>query len=420
METIKEIIDLLNPWWRTKELSKELAKPYRREAFAKLEEFAKYKQIIILTGLRRVGKTTLLYQLIEELLKRTDPKRIFYFNFDKKAEDITKLLEIYSEMAAVDWKKEEVFIFLDEIVKLEDWANKLKLVYDAFPNLKFFISSSASFNLEQDAINILAGRYFLLNIKPLSFKEYLELKGKESLIENIPLHEKEIKEEVESYLLRNFPEIAFWEDALMVKDYLRSTVIDKVVKYDIPEKFKNIDTSLLLTLLEMFYSEPGMFLDYDGLSKKLRISKKTLVKHIFYLEFSYLIKKVRNFRVNALTSSKKLQRVYAYWWPFDYCYNDKFDNIMENIVTSYKDIPNYWREGGKEIDFIILEKKTIIPLEVKNKEELSRNELKNMVYFLEKYNLKKGMIVYMGIEDEINVNGKIIKFMPLWKWLLFQ
>jgi len=99
------------------------------------------------------------------------------------------------------------------------------------------------------------------------------------------LWRKEIKKEFESYLLRSFPEIIEWKDELLIKDYLRTTIIDKVIKSDLPEKFENVNNDLLFNLLNIFYTEPGMYLDYDSISKKLRISKKTLFGIYFILNF---------------------------------------------------------------------------------------------------------------------------------------
>ncbi|HLC58565.1 MAG TPA: AAA family ATPase, partial [Candidatus Nanoarchaeia archaeon] len=233
MEEIQEILKLLNPWWKENLISQELARPYKREIFPKISGLINYRQIVILSGLRRVGKTTLLYQIIELLIKKINSKKILYFNFDKKVEEIIEILESYQKLVNINWKKEKMFVFLDEITRLNEWATKLKMLYDAFPNLKFFISSSGSLSLEEEAIKNLGGRYFIFNIKPLSFKEYLELKNKKNMLKEASLFEKEIKEEIESYLLRSFPEIVNWEDELLIKDYLRSTIIDRIVKSDL-------------------------------------------------------------------------------------------------------------------------------------------------------------------------------------------
>ena len=421
METLNEILELLNPWWKEQSISKELAKPYKRKIFHKILKLMSYRQITILSGLRRIGKTTSIYQLIEHLLNSSiNASYILYFNFDKKVNDLTEILDIYTEKTGIDWKKEKIFVFLDEISKLNDWANKLKLVYDAYPKLKFIISSSSSTNLEEEAIKNLGGRYFLISIRPLSFIEYLELKNKTKLLENHKLWEKEIKKEVKEYHIRTFPEIINWTDELLIKDYLRTTIIDKIIKLDLPDKFKNVNKDLLFTILEIVYNEPGLYLEYDGLSKKLHVAKKTLLEHFFYLEFSYLIRRIKNFRPAIFTSSRKLQRVYSYWGSLAYCYSKDEDRILENIIISILDAKYYWRKGGKEIDIIILDDKKIKPIEVKNKAELSKNDLKNMRYFLERYNVKEGIIIYNGKEATLTSNKSTIKLVPFWKWLLIE
>ena len=418
MEEIKQIIELLNPWWKQEKINEELAKSYKRKIFSEILDLVKYKQIIILSGLRRVGKTTLFYQIIEYLLKKYDSNKVFYFNFDKKVRDLTEILDDYEKLTDTNWKKEKIFVFLDEVTKLDEWASKIKLIYDAFPNIKFLISSSSSVRLEEEAIKNLAGRYFLINTKPLSFREYLELRDKNKFLKNINLWKDEIKKEFQEYSLRSFPEIINWKDELLVKDYLRTTIIDKIIREDLPGKFKNVNKDLLLNLIEIFYSEPGIYIDYDSLSKKLRISKKTLIKHIFYLEYSYLIKRIRNFRVNVISASKKMQRIYANWWSLAFIYSDNYDKIMENVVCSSVDAKYYWRKNEKEIDFLVVdEKKKIIPIEVKNKKEIAKNDMKNIKYFLKKYKVKEGIIIYDGKEDEINFDSKI-KLIPIWKWLL--
>ncbi len=420
MKMLKEILELLNPWWKENKISKELAKPYKRKIFDKIMKLIDYKQIIMLSGLRRVGKTTLLYQVIGQLLEKNDPKRILYFNFDKEVEELIEVLDNYKELTNIDWKKEKIFVFFDEIAKLDKWGSKIKLIYDAFPNIKFLVSSSSSMKLEEEAIKNLAGRYFLINVKPLSFTEYLELKGKNKLLENTELWKKEIEKEFKSYLLKGFPEIINWEDKLLIKDYLRTAIVDKIIKSDLSEKFENINKELLFSLLSMFYSEPGSYLDYDSISKKLRISKKTLAKHMFYLEFSYLLRRIKNFRISAFAASRKLQRIYPYWWTLAYCYTDNYDKIMENVVASIIDGKYYWRKNKKEIDFLIVDKKKVIPIEVKNKKELLKRDLTNMKYFLEKHKIKEGLIIYNGKETEIITSkNKKIKCLPLWKWLLF-
>ena len=96
-----------------------------------------------------------------------------------------------------------------------------------------------------------------------------------------------------------------------------------------------------------------------------------------------------------------MQKIYPYWWSLAYIYSDNFDKIMENLIASSLDLRNYWRAGGKEIDFLIIKDKKIIPIEIKNKTEVDKNELKNMLYFFNKYNLS---FIFIRTNSIININ----------------
>lgn len=410
---IGETLQVLNPWWKNG--SVPLAQRYKRKAFSEMQKLLPYRQVLVVSGLRRVGKTTLLYQLIEHLLTKRPAQHILYFTFDKKVEEITALLTAYEHLTGVNWKKEKIVLFLDEVARLEEWGRKIKLLYDAFPNLKFVVSSSSSFLLEEEAVQHLAGRYFLLKIFPLSFQEFLELDGKEKWCTQPKLWSNELQKAFELYLLRSFPELITWKDELLIKDYLRTTIIDKIVRQDIPEKFKPVQKDLLFTLLQLFYSEPGMYLDYESLSRTLRISKKTLLLHIGYLEAAYLIRRLRNYRVSVHAASRKMQRVYPYWWTLAYCYTEQKDKILENLVASIIDASYFWREAGKEIDFLLVKKKRVLPLEVKNKLNLDSADSKHLIYFFSHFSVSEGVIIYRG-EEKILPSG--IHCLPFWHWAL--
>lgn len=138
------------------------------------------------------------------------------------------------------------------------------------------------------------------------------------------------------------------------------------------------------------------------------------------LEFCYLIRIVKNFRPSTLSTSRKLQRVYPYWWNLAYyCYGENNDKILESLVVSVIDGKYYWRDLEKEIDFLKIEGKTILPIEVKNKERVEERELNTLKLFMNKYNLKRSLLLYLG-EEEVRQrdNGKI-ELISFWKWLLY-
>ncbi len=407
-----DVLELLNPWWKEKTISKELALPYRRKAFPKIKKLLDLRQIVVLSGLRRVGKSTLMYQLIEDLLKATTAEKILYFSFDERTENVLELLNKYSELTKVDWKKEKCYVFFDEIQKLPDWSNKIKLIYDSHPNIKFTISGSSSFELEREAKINLAGRHFAMYIEPLSFREFIDLKGSKIDLENTKLWEAEIKKEFESYLFRPFPEIVRLEELSLVKSYVKDNVIEKVLKIDLPKRFKNINEDILTTLVTLFYERPGTYINYDELSKELKISKTTLIRHIYYLEFAYVLRKVKNFRPSVRAASRKLQRAYPYHFSLEFGWSGKTD--FETIAASFIDAKYYWREGGKEVDFLVIDK-DILPVEVKEGHDVHASELASLIYFMKTFGIKKGAVIYSGKEEQVKIDGLIIEKIPLWK-----
>lgn len=413
------ILELLNPWWKEKSVSRELAPPYRRTVFSEIKKLAILRQITVIFGLRRVGKSTLMYQLADELMadSKIRPENVLYFSFDEKSENLTDILQEYSQLTKTDWKKEKCFVFLDEIQKLDDWSNKTKIIYDAFPNLKMIVSGSSSFQLEKDAKTNLAGRHFMVNVRPLSFREYLELKSSKIQPDKAELWKNELKNEFKNYLFRPFPEIVNFEDLGLVKSYVRDNVIEKVLKTDLPKKFKLVNEDVLMTLTDIFYENPGTYLNYDTLSKELKLSKKTLLRHVFYLEFAYVLRRVKNFRPRTRTTSRKLQRAYPFHHALRFGWSGKID--FETAVASFLDAKYYWRKDGKEVDFLVIGENGILPVEVKESLKINKMELNSLFFFMKKFGIKEGAVVYGGDDEEkLESDGRTVRKIPLWRLFL--
>ncbi|MGC8817734.1 MAG: ATP-binding protein [Candidatus Hadarchaeum sp.] len=412
---ISDVLEISNEWWWKESISEEKAKPYRRRIFQELKKHMGSRQMLILTGLRRVGKSTLMYQLMEELMKGgVDPKKILYFSFDEAVKEPISVLREYQKLTQVRWKEENVFVFFDEVHKLRNWSSKLKLLYDALPNLKIVLSGSASIMIEKEALTNLAGRYVQREVKPLSLGEFAELSlGRR--IENLEMWRNELEALLPMYLKRPFPEIVSWEDELKVREYIRELVIEKTVKVDMPDIFSRVRTGLLLTLLENFMSEPGMVLNLSSLSRDLRIHKLTLEEHLFFLEFAKLIRVVKNFRPSVRAESRKMKKIYpahiALSFPF-YTSPGKGE-IFETLVASSMDLKNYWRKNSKEVDFVRKDGE-MVPVEVKAGPEVRKDELKNLVYFMKKYGAERGLLIYGGHERKsVKVNSKIVDVVPI-------
>lgn len=418
---MESLLRLMNEWWETGSISSEKARKYRRKVFSEVgKTYFQYNQIIILTGLRRVGKTTIIHQLIEGLLKKGhDPKSILYFSFDEMVEDPVKVLEEYARITKVDWRSKKVFLFLDEVHKLRNWSSKIKILYDSLPNLKICVSGSASITVETEAIRNLAGRFFTLEIQPLTLQEFAEIYFEREM-DDFELYEDRLKTIFEDYIRKPFPEIVKWNDLRRVNEYIRTLVIEKVMKSDIPELFKNVNVSLLSTLTETFMKNVGMILNITSISRELGVHKLTLVKHIKFLEYSKLIRIVKNYRPSIRAESRKLVKVYPYNIALSFCFYPELSSsqVSEGLIASALNLTRYWRKNRREVDFLKTNRE-ITPIEVKEKSEVNLNELKNLLWFMEKHKANRGIIVYKGRENTIEVKNKKIILYPLPK-LLFN
>ncbi len=408
---MEEIIRFLNHWWRTGRVKESLAKEYKREYFTGLENLLDKRQVIVICGLRRVGKSTLMYQLIQHLIEtKVNPLNILYFSFDKKVGEIKEILDTYSKITDKDYEKEKIHVFLDEIYKLEGWHKELKLIHDALPNIKFIASGSASLRIEKEARRDLTGRAFYSEIKPLSFNEFFELKFKTKL-ENSRLWEDKLKLNFPVFLKKPFPETIDFEPDLVV-EYIRELVLDKILFSDFSRTFRNVNIDLLQNLTELFLSNPGLYLNIDSLSRDLKKSKNDMISHIKLLELGYIIRIVRNYRGSTLSASRKLRRVY----PYHPClvqgvFKDVEESkLAECFVRSYLDAEFYWRKNKKEVDFVYNK----IPVEVKYKKNISGQDIKNLLAFMEGFRVEKGYLISKNTFDKIHVGDKIIKVVPLW------
>lgn len=409
-------LDELNHWWAEKSVRPELVPKTRRAIFTVIKRELKRRQIQILFGLRRVGKSTIFYQLIDELIKSgVDPLHIVYCNFDEpelQEKRIGEHLKEFSRLTGVDYKKERLYLFLDEAQKSPSWVADVKLLYDTLPNIKILVSGSASLNILSEAKKSLAGRALYYELKPLSFSEFLHFKGIRVEKRRYLLYRDVLEREFSNFLLRPFPELVNESDVSFIKRYVRSSVIEPIILKDIPKEFKGADVLLLEKIINLFLSNPGQYLMLDELARDLKRGKATLYKVLFYLEFSFLVKRILNYRPSLRAASRKLSKLYAYHPCLTLPFDVPREKFAENLVMFESEAKYYWREGEKEVDFL----KDFIPIEVKLKSKITRRDIKWVSFFLRKYGKK--LDVREGYVITKDLRGKLdnINLMPLWEF----
>lgn len=414
MTQIKLALTDFNPWWNEKfELEFNA-----RDIYAAIKEFIPLRQIIAFTGLRRVGKTTLMYKIIADFIEKgTDPKNIIYFSFDDfKGSEMSEIIKVYEELMEKDFKKEKYLIVLDEVQKLENWENQLKIVYDMFKNVKIIISGSESLFIRKKSKESLAGRIFVFKVEPLSFKEFLNFRKVK--FEPIGIYEKELlKLFTEFTLSLGFPELVNTKNKEIIKKYIQEGIVEKVLYRDFSKLFKIKDISVIESLLNIFMEEPGQIIDLSELSNDLKISRQTLSTYLNYLEQSFLIKKLYNYSKNRRKIERKLKKYYPCVISVDLLFKDddlSRSRVFEWMIINQLKADFFWRDPYKhEVDVVLTDKKTV-PVEIK----YGKVDLAGINAFMKAFCITNGTVVTREREETQKVNEKVIELIPAFKFLL--
>ena len=413
----QEILEEFNHWWLKGKVDSELALSFKRDNYFEIEKYLSKRFIIALIGLRRVGKTTIIYQIIQRLIEdNVNPINILFFSFDENSVKLSEVIADYKEFHKKDFRDEKIYIFLDEIQKYDNWENELKKYYDLYPKLKFVISGSESLFIKKKTKETLAGRISEFNLTTFTFKEYLRFN---KIKEEDFKYETKIKPFFLNYLEKGgFPETFSFESNKDFKDYIRALVIDKIIYKDILKLFKIEDPEFLGVILELIATNPGMYIDYQSLSKQFDKDRRVIKNYIFYLKECFLINILGNYRKNNIVNLRKRKRAYPSDNAIIYLYKTKieeefFGKMVETISVNKLKAKYFWKNGN-EIDII----NNDIPIEVKYQEQINSEDLKPLKEFMKKFNQKEGLIITKKDEREIKIDEGIIKLIPVWKWLL--
>ncbi len=421
-----------NPWWRKRKIELEEGL-IERNIFNDLRGKIDSHRITGLIGLRRTGKTTVLYQLISRIMEEHEPKRILYFSFDameKQDMIVGRILSLYFQKILREIPeelKEKVFVFFDEIQKVESWGEEIKSFWDKKYPVKFFVSGSSSMNIMKGSGESLVGRIDITRIHAFGFTEYMKYHGVNfcrydlhALMEGdyeYPTNGEKLKLMFNNYLEEGgFPELYREEDKIgYISDVLSLTFYRDIVNL-LPVKKPEV----LEGLFHQFINQSGKTINYNKLSDALDTRYETIKNYMDYLETSFLIDRSYLYSENRLKRYRKNPKVYI----SDHCFTHlellepglKVETVVFNHLKVDHDI--FYGDNDHETDIVLEHDNDLIPIEVKYKNSISHADLKGIRGFMEEHGLEKGIVVSKKDLKKENIDGKRLIFVPAWLFLL--
>jgi len=463
--TILQQLQTKNDWWIDNKFRPVESLWPNRTMFQVLLENLAHPLMLNIVGLRRVGKSTLLKQLIGTLLEQgIESKNICYFLFDyasqiKKAEFLDDVISTYLDeilLTRITQLKERIYVFLDEIQYIENWEAILKKYYDlSNKKIKFIVTGSQSILLKGKSKESLAGRIFDKYLPPLSFLEFLNinhekvqsidfdlfnLETKFVDISGFDLHHgARIRNLSREYIISGqFPETRQVTPIALRHEYITESVLGKVLedciriyKIEKSDEFKLVAFHLLQNISSVF--------ELKNIGREIALSKVTLEKYLEYLKDSYIVEILYKYHKSLIKQGRLSKKLYTTCVNFTCAFNhykqehieevpDAFGKIIENLVYNilaqkYQEDKlghelSFWRQEDKEIDFIVQKEQKQIAIEIKFTSNVNIRKFKVLTDYIQDKNLDYGIVITKDRLEKRKINEQTIYFLPYYLLLL--
>lgn len=458
----KQIIGRLrvdNPWWTENQIPSYYSEMRPRlylDIFYPLVVDEEVRRAIILMGPRRVGKTVMIFHSIMKLIEDgVSPQNIIYISVETPIYNKMLLEQLFNlakqALGKDSGTKEKFYVFFDEIQYLKDWEVNLKSLVDTYHNVQFVASGSAAAELKKRSNESGAGRFTDFNLPPLTFYEYVHLKGYANLMfytqmewnghaitANATIDISRLNKLFFDYInYGGYPEVVFSQRIQENPgQFIRHDIIDKVLLRDLPSLYGISDVQELNSLFTMIAYHSGAQFSYEGLSKDSGVKKDTLRKYIQYLEAAFLVKKIRRADDTAKSYRREmLFKLYltnpslrcALFQPIDE--NDEVIGNMVETAVYAQWIPRdvniayaNWNEGnGKkgEVDIVGINEAKQKPdwaVEVKWSNKPFQNpssELKSLETFMRTNHMTHAMVTSVSETGLKEMPYGSLQFMPV-------
>ena len=393
-------------------------------------------KIITLVGVRRSGKTSYLFNLIEDLLKQDVPKdRILYVNFederlDLKTEELDLLLQAYQELYP-DVQVNECSFFFDEIQNIDGWDKFVRRVYDKGMKNIFITGSNARF-LSSEIATSLRGRTISYEVFPLSFCEYLAFKD---IVPDLNSSRSiaQINHHLAAYLKNGgFPEVIGYDDAL--RNRVLQEYFNVMIYRDLLERYAIKNLPALKFFLKRIMASATKQVSVNNIYNELKSSGFKIGKTQLYdnldacvnIYMAQILRKHTHSLVDRELGEKKIYAIdNGLLNAIDYKFSNDTGKSLEQAVflelkRREKDISFF--KDKSECDFIVKQGVDIteaIQVTVTLSDDKTRKrEIRGLMDCCKEFGLQHGLIVTLDNSEEFELNGVKVSVVPLYRWLL--
>ena len=422
-------------------------KIYKREIYPQLVSELNSPYVIIITGSRRTGKTTLLRMLQNEVGVKDNN---LYFDLENpiyRADFEQPDFDLIAAQLSLRVKDghSRAYILLDEVQYLSNPAGFLKYMFDHYPQFKFIVSGSSSLKIKTIFSDSMVGRKRLFRLFPLTFTEFLTFKDKNHLIsltQKIDLLAEAhavmpVSPSMKNELIREF------EDYLTFGGYPETTLIRNSEKraeslFEFYSSYIQKDISYLFSiesidkfnkLIKLFASQIGQLVNNSEIANTLNLSRLTVEKYTFLLQNTFVLDLMKPYYTNIRSEISKMPKIYfedvgicnAVSGNFNIINNPAITGMLaENYVFNqlnkkYKTELKFWRTKTKqEVDFVLEADNKIIPVEVKYREIYRSKIPGGLRSFIMRYHSPLAYVITKDYYSIDNLQETKIVYLPIY------
>lgn len=430
---LSDSIKKWNPWWVKGTVDSGLL-GIEREKFTDIKKYLKLRNIKDIIGVRRCGKSFLLYQVIQHLISSNiNPRNILFLNFDENEIYNTDFDKLLLECKKIN--PEISYLFLDEVQEKQNWERWVRSLYDRMEFKQIFVSGSSASLLKSDISRVLTGRHTTSSLFPFSFKEYLNFhKWEDFKLDYLEYHKARVLHFMENYINEGgFPE-TLGKTPFERNKYLND-LFDDIVAKDIAARH-NLDYPITKKIAYYITSHSSKTMTHRSIARACDVSVDTVSKYVPFICEAFLVLPLTKFSPKLKEQMREINKYYCVDTGMvnavGFKLTDEFSRLMENLVfieLKRQHIENkkigifYWQDSGqKEVDFVIkdgLKIKQLIQVCYDLSEAQTRDrELSALLKAGNELKCRDLLIITNDKNGEEVVDGEKIKYIPLWKWLL--